>query len=926
MTENTAPLENVSTADVILYDDFLVNAEAKDIEYLLSLEPERFLYNWYKTSGLEPTMESYENSWEQTEGNTFRGHMFGHYMSALSQAYNAKKDGLVGQQLLAKITACVEGIARCQKSYAEKYPERAGYAAPFGEFRLNQLDNVDAGDEEWNRVESGTSIYVPWYNLHKVVAGLIDVYKYVRDDGIGATALRSVCDFVDYVYRCRVSKYTESQKTGMLNTEYGGMAEALYELYNITGKPEHKICADGFIENGLFEQLAAGNDVLSGLHANTTIPKLIGALKKYTVLMQNADYYNALDDDEKLQLDMYYKAAVNFFDIVLDGHSFVTGGNSVNEHFRASNTISAFYQDPETHETCNEYNMLKLARELFKLTREKKYADYYENTFINAILSSQDPQTGEMTYFQPMGAGYSKVFNKERFWCCTGTGTENFTKLGDSIYFKKNERVYVNMYFSSELDYKERYLILKSDADLPNSDRVKLHIGTSGDAVAEGTELYLRIPDWCSGKVALGYNGTMIEYQTDGGYIVLKNVSAGDEIELTLPMEPYISTLKDNLNVVAFCYGPVVLAARMGQKNVGESEPTGILVLHAVQDTSLPTSILLNTADIEQWKADIKENMVRIDDTKDGFVQFKLNGTQLDDSITFVPYYSIYDHRYAVYMNIAAIDSESMQQKILKDKQTQRYEETTSASLMTIDDNNYEATYNVQKSSDSVVAAFGGKNCRIAKEGGWFSYDLPITPGEVNYLNIMYSKTDAGRSFDILINDEVFVREEIVNEKSADDNGFYIRTRKIPEKYTNGDNVKHCEISGKLRPCITVAFRSNGGLVGGIYGISVTRVFDSDPRLLGLSFDVGTLSQPFDRDVKAYTLTVPEETKTVKMQSSPMVNSGLVYDRDILFDDTQPRSIELTGDITEIILTSYAQDHKTSMQYDIVIKRCVGGK
>lgn len=916
-------LDNVSTADVTLSDAFLLNAQEQDIGFLLELEPERFLYNWYRTSGITPTQEGYEDGWERTNGSNFRGHMFGHYMSALSQAYVASKDEDIKSQLLEKIKASVNGIAECQDIYAKKYPIRKGYAAPFTEYWLNALDEVDTGNEEWNQKESDNPrTYVVWYNLHKIVAGLIDVYKNVTDDEVGNAALDCVCDFVDYVYNCRVSKYTDEQKKKMLGTEYGGMADSLYELYRITGKEEYKICADGFIETDLFEKLAAGKDVLSGLHANTTIPKLLGALKKYTVLTQNEDYYNALSETEKANLNKYYDAAVNFFDIVLKGHSFITGGNSVSEHFRSTNTMSAFYQHPETHETCNEYNMLKLARELFRLTNDKKYSDYYENTFINAILASQNPENGDMTYFQPMGAGYSKVFNKNRFWCCTGTGTENFTKLGDSIYFTKDERIYVNMYFSSEMQYAERNLVLKTNADMPNDDMVSIRANALNDdnSILEETELYLRIPDWCASTPEVIRNGEIYEFTVNGGYIVIENISDGDKIDIRFPMEVSIQTLKDNDNIAAFRYGPVVLAARMGQNNVGQSANTGVLVLKAVQDLSLPTSIILTGSNTDLWKKDIKKNLVRIENTEDGFVQFKLNGTYYDDTLTFVPYYSIYNYRYGLYMNISPVDSEEMQAKILSDKQELRNEEAASALLVQIDDNNYEATYNLQKSENSSVGTYNGRNYRDAQKNGYFSYDLPIEKDAVNYLNTVYTKADNGRSFKILINDEELVTETITNTKETTSDGFYTETREIPQKYTSGNNVRYREIQGEQKPCVTVKFQSSGGLVGGLYGISVTQSFDTAPELSELSFDKGVLMPEFNPNIKAYTLTVPNGTQSVNMKASPAKRSGLIYVDGILIDDTQQRTVTLNNGKCELSLDTYAQDHETDTKYTINIQ------
>lgn len=909
-------LENVSTADVTLLDKYLLNAEAKTIEYLLELEPQRFLYNWYRTSGLKPQKNGYENSWERTNEINFRGHMFGHYMSALSQAYAAEKDEPLKAALLQKIKSCVNGIVECQRAYADKYPDRAGYTAPFSEYWLNNLDGLESGTEAWNEKEADNpNTYVPWYNLHKVIAGLIDVFKYVKNDSIGELAFEAVQKFVDYVYNCRVSKYTEFQKANMLKTEYGGIAESLFELYNLTGKDSYRVCAEGFMETPLFEALAANNDVLNGKHANTTIPKLIGSLKKYTVLTQNKKYYDSLTKEEQSGLKMYLTAAKNFFDIVLTGHSFVTGGNSVAEHFRQANTISEYCNHAETHETCNEYNMLKLSVELFKITNDKKYADYYEKTFINSILSSQNPTNGEMTYFQPMGSGYSKVFNKERFWCCTGTGIESFTKLGSSIYFKKKNRIYVNMYFSSVLQDSERNIIVTIDANLPNSEKVKLNIkGLNGGNVEEGTDLYIRIPNWCADIPSMIYNGGKI-IVAESEYVIIKNVKHNDEIVLVFPMQVTVEPLADNPNIAAFTYGPVVLAARFGQENVGQNSDTGIMVLRSVRDTSLPVSIILKSDSVEEWKTNITENLVRISDSDDGFIQFKVRGTYFDDNITFVPYYSIYNYYYSVYMNIAELDSAEMTEEIMANKLALRNEDASSALITQIDGNNYEATYSVRTSSDSRVGSYKGRNFRDAAKGGWFSYDLPIVEGTENYLNTVYASDEEGRSFEILINGNHFVTENI----SRKDVDFYTKTYAIPPSYTNSTGLNRKNIAGVLTPYLNIKFKSIGGTVGGLYGISVTQNFDDNPNLTELYFDQGTLSPEFNQNIKEYHLTVTKEASSIQMKATPTKASCLVYFNDILIDDTQMRTIILSPKTTVLTLKTYAQNHTTATHYTINI-------
>lgn len=520
-----------------------------------------------------------------------------------------------------------------------------------------------------------------------------------------------------------------------------------------------------------------------------------------------------------------------------------------------------------------------------------------------------------------MGAGYSKVFNKERFWCCTGTGIENFTKLGDSIYFKNNERIYVNMYFSSLLKDTERNISVKQEANLPNSEQIKLTIDAiDGSDVANGTILYLRVPQWCAGQPSVKINdNALASFEVLGGYIVIKDVKKDDVIELNFPMEVAVNSLKDNENIVAFTYGPVVLAARLGKNNIGQSESTGVMVLHAVQDLLLPTSILLKNDTAIEWKKNIKENLVRIKDTDEGFIQFRAKGTYLNEEITFTPYYTMFDYRYGLYMNIDSKDSPEMIAKILSDKEELRNVEAASGSLTQFDGNNYEATYNMQKSENSSVGEYNGRSYREAQKNGWFSYDMPIVEGVQNYLNTVYTKADNQRSFKILINDEDFVTETITNTKPSTSDGFYTEKREIPIKYTKGAGVLYKEIAGVLTPCINIKFQSTGGLVGGLYGLSITHGFDNNPNLSGLSFDVGTMSPAFNADTKEYTLIVPGDTQSVNLKATPTKRSGLVYDGDILIDDTQLREINLSSQNTTLKLKTYAQDHETSTVYTVHI-------
>ena len=272
-------------------------------------------------------------------------------------------------------------------------------------------------------------------------------------------------------------------------------------------------------------------------------------------------------------MEYYLTVAENFWDMVVNDHSYVTGGNSENEHFREPHTEDA-YRNNVNCETCNTYNMLKLSRELYKITGDRKYADYYETTFLNAIVSSQNPETGMTMYFQPMASGYFKVYSDpyENFWCCTGSGMESLTKLNDSIYYRKDDTVIVDQYISSVLTDEENGVKITQESALPNGTTAKFTV-TSLD---EGNEvaLALRIPDWIAGEPVIKVNGTETDYVQSAGYVTIPGLGDSDTVEITLPMEIQAYGLADSAAAVAFKYGPVVLSAGLGEINIDKNTRT----------------------------------------------------------------------------------------------------------------------------------------------------------------------------------------------------------------------------------------------------------------------------------------------------------------------------------------------------------------
>lgn len=922
-------LTNSGLTTLQLDDAYLNNAADKEHQYLLSLDSEKFLYEFYKVAGLPPTTDSGYGGWERSDAVNFRGHAFGHYMSALAMSYAGTRDATTKQKLLDEITQAVGGLQKSQDAYAASHPDSAGYISAFRESALDAVQGTGGTDE---------NVIVPWYNLHKVLAGLIAIHQYVGG-AEGDQALAIASKFGEYVYQ-RMAKLPD--KSVLLRAEYGGMNDALYDLFAATGNAHFKSAAEAFDEVSLFRSLAAGQDVLPGRHANTTIPKFIGALKRYQVFTSNPQYYAMLTDQEKADLPMYLQAAQNFFQIVNDRHTFVTGSNSQAEHFHDPDGLYAMAAESgvrgnaETSETCNEYNMLKLARELFRVTREVKYADFYENTFINTVLGSQNPETGMTIYFQPQGAGYEKIYNLPftEFWCCTGTGMENFSKLGDSMYFTGDGSIWVNMFFSSSFTDPQSNVTLTQTANLPSKDTVSFTVqAADGGTVKSGTTLRLRVPDWIDGSPTVIRNGQTITPEIRRGYVLLSDLAAGDTISYRMPMKVLLSATKDNPNYVAFKYGPTVLSAKLGNKNTGASEGTGILVRISTLDPDAQ-QIITTRGGVDAWKADVAQNVVRVQDAADGTVQFQLKNTADAGNLVYTPHFSKHDERYGLYMNLEEPDSQASQDRIRKAKEQLRNAEIAVDSLYSFDSNNFEAEKGLQKSANSSTGIWQGRQYRDAKEGGWFSYDLAIDPSvAANYLSTTYFSGDAGRSFDVYVNDEKLKTVTISN--AAGQNVFYIDKTELPAKYLQiGDQTRYkkntsgefvLDADGNKIPVVTVRFQSTGGLVGGLYGVQIDRSagFSTVSDLTKLQFSAGTLSPVFAGATRDYTLTVPADATSVDLDADPQVPSGLVTVDGVLIDDTQARQITLPTDGTDktVKVVGFVQDHATSSTYTVTITR-----
>ena len=608
------PISDYTVSSVSAEGDFFENALEKEIDYLMSLDPERLLVNFRKNAGILTDLEPY-GGWENS---LIGGHTMGHYLTALSQAYvNAATPSSDRKKIYGRITELVDGLAECQRKNGFLW------GASFLSVNVEeQFDNVEKG-----RCDIFKEAWVPWYTMHKILEGLISVYA---ETGY-QPSLDIACRLGDWVCD-RTKKWDDGTRRTVLSIEYGGMNDAMYDLYALTGEKKYADAAHVFDEDALFERIRSGGlNVLNNLHANTTIPKVIGAMKRWLVLGESAG-------------DEYLETAEIFWQTVIDHHTYATGGNSEWEHFGEDDVLNRERTNCNC-ETCNVYNMLKLTKYLFDATGDKKYADYYENAFINHIMASQNPETGMTTYFQAMATGYFRTYSTptDSFWCCTGSGMENMTKLGDGIYFNRGGNIIVNMYLSSVLEDPTLGLKITQTSDIPESDVAKFEL-----SLKESKEfaLMLRVPDWAAGDISLTVNGESCEFAEEAGYAVIKRKwKDGDAVEVKIPLALKALNLQDGVYTLCFKYGPVLLAAKLSDENMSTTY-TGMSVIIPEKTTVQNDTLILNEGILPK---DVKAEPAKYFKKGEG-LSFEFEA--VSEPMEFVPYYSLYNTRYGIYWRL----------------------------------------------------------------------------------------------------------------------------------------------------------------------------------------------------------------------------------------------------------------------------------
>ncbi len=770
----SSKIQDFALSDVTMKDNYSVNAFEKEMDYLLAFDTEKLLAGFRDNAGLSTNGATRYGGWENTN---IAGHCVGHYLTAIAQAY--QNPNITSEQkdaLYKRIKTLIDNMKICQQNSKGK----SGFlwAAPVPSDRNveRQFDRVEVGkanifDDAW----------VPWYTMHKLIAGLVDVYN-----ATGYGPAKDVGSALgDWVYN-RAKGWSEQTRNTVLSIEYGGMNDCLYDLYLITGKDNHAVAAHYFDETRLHEAvLKGGANVLNGKHANTTIPKFLGALKRYIAL--DGKTVNG----EKIDASRYLQYAEAFWDMVVTHHTYITGGNSEWEHFGMDDVLDKERTNCNC-ETCNSYNMLKLSRELFKITGDVKYMDFYEGTYYNSILSSQNPESGMTTYFQPMATGYFKVYSTrwDKFWCCTGSGMESFTKLGDTIYMHDDNTLYVNMYQSSILNWADKNMKITQDSSIPDGDTSKFTIDGSG-----AVEFRFRIPDWKAGNMTVKVNNEKYNYKTIDGYAqVTGNFSSGDKIELTIPEEVKAYPLPDKNTVYGFKYGPVVLSAELGKQNMTTGS-TGMWVTIPKEPVTPSENIRISDdkTSVGTFMYNINDNLVKDSSS----LKFTLKGT--DHNLTFTPHYRQYQQRYGIYWNFqsssTAVEKPPRSKSTVTDTVQPGYGQYENDNLHNMQE------YNTKGVTDD-------STYRYALAGGSFSYRMAIDPeAEYTMLTVKFRKSDNGKTIRITVGDKILYAGTL--DYSGNEDVYDVKFVIPPELIEK--NAEHITADGTEYDVLTVGFSSNDG-------------------------------------------------------------------------------------------------------------------
>jgi DUF1680 family protein len=772
-------LELAPIRDVQLLDSPFLHAQNTNKEYLMALDTEKLLAPFRREAGL-PFKESYGN-WESSG---LDGHMGGHYVTALALLYAATKDDVV----LQRLNYVIAELKKCQDKLGNGY-----------------IGGIPDSNKMWSEIARGdiradnfstNERWVPWYNLHKIYAGLRDAYLYASNED----AKKMLVRLSDWTIEL-TKKLSPEQMQTMLRTEHGGMNEVFVDVAQITGDKKYLALAEAFSHQAILKPLEKKQDQLTGLHANTQIPKVIG-FKRYADATQN---------------EIWNQATEFFWETVVEKRTVAIGGNSVKEHFHDSNDFTAMIEDVEGPETCNTYNMLKLTQLLYLSSAKDhknpvmKYVDYYERALYNHILSSQHPDTGGLVYFTSMRPNHYRVYSQvhDGMWCCVGSGIESHSKYAEFIYArdvtaKKIPEVFINLFIPSRMTWAEQGIALTQNTQFPDAETTEILVENKARF-----RLQLRYPNWVAkNKLELRINGKLVKVkQQPGEYIVLeRRWKKGDKVQLTLPMQPHLEKLPDGSNYYAVLYGPIVLAAKTQPfaneklNYFGDDSRMGHIASAQMCPLEAAPFLLGNSDEFIRQLKPIKGKSLTFN------ASGLINGQNMQQ-IELVPFFRLHEARYALYLPFATeADLEKSRAQAAADEKARIALQAKTIDQVAPGEQQPESDH-FYKGEKSETGLYSGRHWRHTH--AWFSYELNDKNLEAKTLQITYAGIDAGRRFEIHLNNVVIASVESTGKADA----FFTVDYAIPQ-----DIVK------KAKGKYTLKFvAAPGSVAGGIYGVRLLR-------------------------------------------------------------------------------------------------------
>jgi DUF1680 family protein len=759
-------------SDVVLLEGPFKEARDLNLEVLLQYDVDRLLSPYRKVAALPTKADSYPN-WDGLDG-----HVAGHYLSAMAINYAATGNNVCKERMeymLKELQECLEANnvhnAEWGRGYIGGFPNSAALWSSFKK----------------GNIETYMGAWAPFYNLHKMYAGLRDAWLY----GGSEDAKNLFLQFCDWGIEI-TADFTDEQMQSMLNMEHGGMNEIFADAYQITGNEKYLIAARRYSHKMYLDPLSKGIDNLDNKHANTQIPKFIG----FTRIAE-------LSGDK-----VYEKAGRFSWETIVNNRTLAFGGNSRREHFPGVASCGDYINDVDGPETCNSYNMLKLTEDLFRIQPSANYVDYYEQTLFNHILSTQHPEHGGYVYFTTARPRHYRVYStpNNAMWCCVGTGMENHSKYNQFIYTHLGDSLFLNLFIASQLNWKEKGIQIRQETGFPYEEKTTLTI-TKGSALFP---LLIRYPGWVDkGALEIYINGKKVSYNSlPSSYISVKRKwKKGDVVKVKLPMQNHIEHLPNVDKYIAFMHGPILLGAKTGTEDL-----RGLLADDG-RWAQYPGGIMMP---VDQAPILIEDDIQHLANkliaVKDKPLHFTLDVNMENPlGVTLEPFANIHDARYMIYW--LALTNEGY--RAYKDSLTAIENEKMAIERQTID---FVAPGEQQPETDHAIekehSTSGNSNnefYRVATENGYFSYELKTNKEENLNLLVRYWGAEwGGRKFDIYIDDEKLLTEDNTNRWNQ--SRFFDIRYNIPERMVKGKD--------KIR----VKFQSiPGNSAGAVYFVRLLR-------------------------------------------------------------------------------------------------------